>query len=91
MTEYRIAEHLGEFTIEGKFKKTSTTGMLWWKKIYVKYVWNRVSKLGMEILYLHGFGYIVSPMPPFKTLKEAEAQIELLLKGITYHYHKRST
>lgn len=90
MTEYRIAEHLGEFTIEGKFKKTSTTGMLWWKKIYVKYVWNRVSKLGMEILYLHGFGYIVSPMPPFKTLKEAESHIEDFLKEPIYHYPKHT-
>lgn len=96
MTEYRIVEHLGEFTIEGKFDEPVYKGMLWWKKeIYKIPVWKRVSCIGTEPVYIHN-GYIpCSPllltMPPLKTLEEAKAHIETFSKEPIYHYPKRST
>lgn len=92
MTEYRIVEHLGEFTIEGKFDEPVYKGMLWWKKEKYKIpVWKRVSKYGTERAYLNGYGYAESALEPFKTLEEAKKQIELFSKEPIYHYPKRST
>jgi len=86
-SDFRVAEYDGEFRIQRKTFKTKTTGMLWWKKETEVIEWCRVNKWGNPILILRGpISYREPSIGPFHDLKSAVRAIDIMIKGIKYHY-----
>lgn len=85
MTEYRILELRGDFIIQGKFKKTHTTGMFWWKKSHEEEYWTAVNFNGRETYCYFHLRVYSWPMPPFKSLEEAKEQVRLFKKEPVYY------
>ena len=88
---YRIVEYEGKFTIQKSRIVIKETGILWWKKIDKKTVWDKVNEYGNNV-YIGYFGMramvLGESIDPLPSLKEAREKIKMFIKGETIHYLK---
>lgn len=88
--QYRVREYDGVFQIQRKQIKAITTGVLWWKKTTKEVEWKGVDKWG-NCLWRSWSGKndnYDQQIKPFKSLKDAYAKIDVMIKGETYHYRR---
>ena len=89
-SDYRVEEYDGTFQIQRKEVIKKTTGYLWWKKTTKETKWKYVDKWG-KCLFFITCGYIYhdnydQKIKPFTDLKSAFDKIDIMVKGINYHY-----
>lgn len=95
VSDFRIVELEGVFTIERKFKEVNTTGWLWWAKKVEKYIWKDITTYGgaCYVLPLYGTGFVIDTykdkMREFRNLSEAEQVLDKLINSPKPIYHYR--
>lgn len=76
--KYRILETSSGFYIQAEKEEKKISGLLWWKKTEIVYMWLNIGENGLIPVSYHRLCVFISPMPPFKTLVDAKNYIDKL-------------
>ena len=91
--DFRIVELDGVFKIQRIFTEETKTGMLWWKKVVVTFVWKDITTFGGGCYYLPllNLGVILDTMqhkmPTFNNIDDAREAIKKLMNPPEPIYH----